>query len=289
VGQPVTLRLTAQGEGNVKAWSLPAVPRVNGLRAFSPTSSDKVAPRKSRLAGARTIETVLVADRAGTFSIPAVAWTVFDPRTGKYQALATAPLQLEVLPAGPSSPNAAASPGQNALAVGLRPIRSGGVLVRHAEPPWSGLAFWALLGAPVALFAVLSGLDRLREHRAADGGARRLRLAGRVARRRLATAERLVEVGDDAPFYVELERALLGYCGDKLMRPAIGLTRDELHRALAAAGAHPPALRAVLVALDSCDAGRFGGAVSRTEALALAGRAMELLEEAHWKGPGGAL
>ena len=84
-----------------------------------------------------------------------------------------------------------------------------------------------------------------------------------------------------------MERALIGYCADKLGRPAAGLTRDELARALAEAGAHPPALRALAAALDACDAGRFGGAVARQELLEIAGRAMAALEEAHWHVQGG--
>lgn len=287
VGQPVTLRLTAQGEGNVKAWSLPAVPAIPGARAFAPSSSDKVAPRASRLAGSRSVESVLVPDRVGTVTVPAIRWPVFDPKGGKYRVLETGPLTLTVLAAGPGAAAAAPAPGQNALGGGLRPIRSAGALSRRGEPPWRGWPFWLLMAAPVALFAALTGVDRLREAHAADGGARRLRLAGRVARRRLATAARLAAGAEAAPFFAEVERSLTGYCADKLGRPAAGLTREELARALADAGAHPPALRALAGALDACDAGRFGGATSRDEVLALAGRAMELLEEAHWRGAGG--
>jgi len=288
-GQPVTLRLTAQGEGNVKGWALPAVPAVAGLRAFAPTSSDKLTPSERRIAGSRSVETVLVADRTGTLMVPAIRWPVFDPRSGKYRLLETAPLALEVLPAAPGSAAAApaAAPGQNALGGGLHPIRSGGPLARRGQAPWQGWPFWLLLGAPVALFALASGVDRLREAHAADGGARRLRLAGRVARRRLATASRLAAAAEAGPFFAEVERSLTGYCADKLGRPAAGMTREALARALGDAGAHPPALRALALALDCCDAGRFGGATSREEVLALAGRAMELLEEAHWRGAGG--
>lgn len=287
VGQPVTLRLTAQGEGNVKAWTLPAAPAVAGLRAFAPTSSDKVAPRGARLSGSRTVETVLVPDREGAFTVPAIRWPTFDPRSGAYRVLESPALTLEVRPAAPAAAPVAAAPGQNALGGGLRPLRSAGTLSRRGAPPWQGWPFWLLLGAPVTLFAVLTGVDRVREAHAADGGARRLRLAGRVARRRLATASRLAGAAEAGPFFAEVERALTGYCADKLGRPAAGLTREALARALGEAGAHPPALRALAQALDACDAGRYGGASARDEALALAGRAMELLEEAHWHGAGG--
>jgi hypothetical protein len=287
VGQPVTVRVAAQGEGNVKAWSLPALPALPGVRAFAPTSSDKVAPKGWRIAGSRAVETVLVPSQAGTVVVPPLAWPVFDPKARAYQVLRTPELRLEVLAASGASATAAA-PGQNALAAGLRPIRTGGPLGRRGEPPWQGPWFWLLLAGAPAAFALLSGVDRLRERHEAGGGARRVARAGRVARRRLAQARRLAAGDEAAPFFAELERALVGYCGDKLGRSAAGLTRDELARLLTSAGAHPPAVRTLASALDACDAGRYGGSAARDEVLALAGRAMELLEEAHWHAPGSA-
>jgi hypothetical protein len=287
-GQPVTLRLTAQGEGNVKSWALPAVPAVAGLRAYAPTTSDRLAARARRLTGSRTVETVLVARAEGTYVVPPVAWPVFDPRKGAYDVLRTPELTLQVAAPAAAAPAAAAPaplPGENALAAGLRPIRPAGPLARRGEPPWQGALLWVLVAAPVALFALLGAVDRLRERRAAGRGARRLRDAGRVARRRLEAATRLAG-GEAGPFFAEVERALTGYCGDKLGRAAGGLTREALAAALAEAGAHATALRALAAALDACDAGRFGGAADRAEVLSLASRAMELLEEAHWAAPG---
>ena len=53
-------------------------------------------------------------------------------------------------------------------------------------------------------------------------------------------------------------------------------------RALADRGAHPPAIRALLAALDGCDAGRFGGAAPGEPLLQAAAEAMALLEESDW-------
>ena len=292
LGQPVTLRLTARGEGNVKAWALPPAPRVVGVKAFAPSSTDKVGGGKARLSGSRTLEVVLVPEQPGTFTVPAVRWPIFDPRSGVYRVLSTEAMTLEVpapAPTAAADPGGPApAPGSHALAEGLRPLRAAGPLSRRGDPPWSGLPFWLLVGAPVALFASLTTWDRLRERHAAGGGARRIRLAGQMARRRLSTAQRLAGGAEAGPFYLELERALQGYCGDKLGRPVTGLTRQELERALAEAGAHPPAVKSLHVALDACDAGRFGGGGTRGQALDLAGRAMAHLEEAHWKHPGSA-
>ncbi len=285
VGQPVTLRLVAEGEGNVKAWSLPVPPAIPGARAFTPTSSDQLKPRGAKFAGSRTVESVLVPEVPGPLVIPPLTWAVFDPKVGAYRELRTPELRLEVTGGAPAASSTSA-PAQNTLFPGLRPIRPAGPLAR-VSAPGTDWPLWALVFGPVAAFLALSGVDRFRESRLADGGARRVRIAGRVARRRLAGASRLLAGADAAPYFAEVERALVGYCADKLGRPASGLTRDELALALTEAGAHVAAQRALAAALDACDAGRFGGAVAREEVLTLAGRAMAVLEEAHWRPPGG--
>jgi hypothetical protein len=115
-----------------------------------------------------------------------------------------------------------------------------------------------------------------------DAPARRLRGAVRAGRRRLAGAERRLRGGDPAAFVAEVERALTGYAADKLGRPVTGLTRDALAQALSGAGAHPPAVRALLSALDGCDAARYGGAAASEPLLDAAADALALLEEGDW-------
>jgi len=278
-GEPATVRITASGEGNVRAWSLPRLPRLAGARAYEPTSSDRVEPRRARVRGARLLETVIVPDGQGEVVVPPVSWSFFDPAARAYRTVRTAELRLAVSPGAP----AGSAPGANPLVAGLRPIRSGGRLSARSPPPWRGPLFLMGLALPVLGFAGLAAADLVRDRARAGTGARRLREAGRAARRRLARADRLSRRGGRSDLLAEVERALLGYASDKLSRPAAGLTRQDLARALAAAGAHPPAVRAIASALDACDAARFGGSGAEpAEILAAAERALRLLEEADW-------
>jgi hypothetical protein len=283
-GQPVTVRVTASGEGNVRALALPRLPAVAGARGFEPTVSESVAPRGSRLAGSRTIETVLVPDRTGELVVPSLEWSWFDPAAGRYQTARTAELRVAVDAGAPGA--AAAAPGTNALAAGLRPIREDGALARRGGPPWRSPLFAALLAVGPLGFAALALADRLRT-RAATGEARRRR-AGQAAARLLKRARRDAAKGDRAAVLAEVERALLGYASDRLGRPAAGLTRDALGAVLGHAGAHPPAVRALASALDACDLARFGGGGAPDAAVIdAAERALGLLEEADWTPPGG--
>lgn len=278
-GEPLAVRLTARGEGNVRTWSLPALPPIAGTRRYDPTSSEALKPSGGRIAGSRTIETLLVAERPGELVIPPLTWPWFDAKSGRYQLARTAELRI---PVGTRDGTAAPASASAAAGLQLRPIRSGEALRRAGEPPWRSPLFALALLLPPAGLAALRASDRLRERARADAPARRVRGAVRVARRRLASAERRLRAGDGPAFVGELERALTGYAADKLGRPVIGLTRDALAATLAGAGAHPPAVRAFLAVLDGCDAARFGGAAPGQPLLDAAAEAMGLLEESDW-------
>jgi hypothetical protein len=279
-GEPVAVRLTASGEGNVRALALPRLPELPGARAFEPTLSEQAAPRGVRFAGARTRETVLVPDRAGELVIPPVEWSWFDPSTARYETARTGELRVKVRPGTPGAAVALGGPaaGSNALLAGLRPIRSDSALARRSGPPWRSPLFVTALVLPPLGLAGLALADRLRA-RAGATSARR-RAAARTARRRLARARRELAGGETGAALAEAARALVAYATDRLGRPAAGLTRDALGAALAGAGAHAPAVRALLDALDRGDGARFGGAGAAEEVLAAAERALALLEEA---------
>jgi hypothetical protein len=280
-GEPVTVRVTISGDGNLRALSPPRLPDVPGARAYPPSSSDRTEERGGRLVGTRTVETVLVPDRAGELIIPSVEWPYFNPRTGKYVVAVAPALRVAVTPAtGVATAPRGAAPGSNVLAGALRPIRAEAALRRAGAPPWRTPAFLALLLLPPLAYAGAVVAERLR---AGGDGGRASRRAGRRAQRRLSSARRRL-ARDPAGAMGEIERALLGYAGGRLARPAAGLTREALAAALARAGAHPPAVRSLLRALELVDVSRYGaGDALGEEVLSAAEAALEALDEADWQ------
>jgi hypothetical protein len=275
-GEPIAVRLTARGEGNVRAWSLPALPPVAGTRRYDPATSEKLEPVAGRIAGSRTVETLLVPERPGELVVPPLELATFDPKAGRYQLVRTAELRI------PVGSGAAIAPSSRAIAAELRPIRAAGGLRRAGPPPWEGVGFGLLLLLPPSAVAALAAGGRLRDRARLDAPARRVRGARRAARRRLADADRRLRAGDGPGFLAELERALLGYVADKLGRSVLGLTRPQLGALLAGAGVPPGAAKALAGTLDALDAARFGGGGADAALLDSAAAAMAALEEADW-------
>ncbi|HET6439746.1 MAG TPA: BatD family protein [Anaeromyxobacter sp.] len=278
VGEPFTLRMAVSGDGNVRTLSPPHLHLIPGARVFEPTTRDAVVERDRRLAGTRTEETVVVPGRAGELVIPPTEWPYFDPRAGQYRSVRTPELTVRVMPAVAGA-DPGATPGSNALAVGLRPIRTDLSLSPRGPPAWERRWFLALLLLPPLGFVVATGAAALRAR-----GSRSGKGAARGSRRRITIARRLSARGNAAAALAEVERALLGYASERLGRSAAGLTREALIGQLSRAGAHAPALRALDQALELVEVSRYGGGdVHGEEVLTAAERALSALEEADWQ------
>jgi oxygen tolerance protein BatD len=276
-GQPVSIRLAASGEGNVRALALPRLPDVPGARRFEETASEDLQRRRGRIGGSRTLETVLVPDAPGELVVPPVAWPYFDPASGRYEVARTEELRIAVA----SGPAPAAEREPRPGAPELRPIRAGGALAPRRPPPWARSPFLAAVALPPLAFAGLALADAWRRRAARTAPSRRAREAGRRALRRLRTA-RALAASDRGAALAEVERALAGYARDRLGPGTDALTRAELSAALVAAGAREVAAAALAAARDACDAARFGGGAAPEDVLGLAERALSLLEGSPW-------
>jgi len=270
-GEPAAVTLSVEGEGNLRALALPPLPDVPGARRFEPTTTDAVAPRGGRLAGARAVETVLVPETAGELVVPPVAWSWFDPRAGRYETARTDELRIAVRAGAAPGP---AEPAADPLAR-LRVPPLADALRRRTPPPYARAPYLALLAAAPLAFAAAALADGVRARRARGAVGARGGDGLRAAGRRLAEL-RAGRLGD-AALARGVERALSAHAEARLGHPVGALTRAALAAALAEAGAPRPGIDALVRTLDACDEALFGGGGDRDALLALAERAVAAL------------
>ncbi|MET0400991.1 MAG: BatD family protein [Cystobacter sp.] len=267
LGQPVTVKVILEGAGNVKNVTPPRLEAPPAFKVYDPTTTDKMLPSKVRVQGRRIQEYLVMPQRTGTFSLPALEFPYFDPKKGRYEVASTQPLEIIVEPgaggatAGPSSPSAspadaAAEPKNVLTAGGLRPLRYQARFEAPAAAVWQRPFFLPAVLAPVGLMLALGlgGLMRGRMSEQDEGSRNRKR--ARAARKQLAEAEKLRE-GNSSAFYGEVEKALLNFLAARLHVPVGGLTRDALDAKLTEAGVEEARRQRVRFVLEACDTGRF--------------------------------
>jgi hypothetical protein len=102
VGDPVTLRLQVSGAGNFDRVHSSMLGGDDRWKTYAPTSSF-TATDDAGYHGRKLFEQPLIAERAGNQTLPGIAFSYFDPDTGQYQTVHTAPLSVAVSPAAAGS------------------------------------------------------------------------------------------------------------------------------------------------------------------------------------------
>ncbi len=284
LGSPVTVRITATGTGNLQNLELPTLPKLEGFKLFEPSRTEEVQVQQRRYGGSKTLEYVLVPERAGSFTVPALEFASFDPAQGAYQQVRTPAIPITVLQgqgaAVATGPGAAPPAAELGADAGLEPLRSTAVVLAAETPLYERPWFLAALLAPALAVAGVAASPWLRRRQAAP---QRRRRRGRSAAGLPAEVAGLAERGDPA-FFAACERLLHERASARIDRPAHGLRREELCAALAAAGVAADAIEACTEALATCEMGRYAPGALGADAIAAtreaASRALEGLEEA---------
>jgi hypothetical protein len=256
--EAVTVRITAAGEGNLRAVPEPDLELPMDFEAYPPEVSESVERSGAGLRGSKTWEYVVIPRAPGARVLPPVSLGYFDTEADAYRTAATEPLNLVVSGEVPEGPTALVRGGVTALREDIRFIHLGSAnLMPRRGRLLSGPGFWAVFLFP--MIGIL-GAWALRAHRdrlAADPAYARRRRAGRIAHTRLAQARRVAGKGTPREFYAEVARALRGFVADKLGIPEAGMQMREAEAELRDREVSEELVTEVVACLDHCDRQRF--------------------------------
>ncbi len=82
VDEPVTLKVTVTGQGNISTASDPAWPEIDGWRIFDADSTLSTQVENGQVSGTHTYERLMVPTTAGQFTVPSIDYTYYDPTFG---------------------------------------------------------------------------------------------------------------------------------------------------------------------------------------------------------------
>ncbi|MCU0458193.1 MAG: BatD family protein [Bacteroidales bacterium] len=225
----VTMTVTLKGTGNLNLAGEPGINFPQGLEKYDP----KVTVRGGGTAsGTKSFEYLLIPRNTGTFVIPPVSYSVFDPEQGKYVTLRAGGFTVSVTgtPGQQESPAPVYIPGEDVRYLGqdIRFIRNGnGRLKTVSSPLIASLHYWLWFALALFLAAAVLLLRREQIRRNADIAGLRRRKAAKNARSRLAKANTMLRSGKNEQVNAEVARALWGYLGDKLRIPRSEITREK--------------------------------------------------------------
>ena len=256
VGAPVDVEVTISGTGNLATLEAPPFRPPGIFERYEPDVVTDIERDGQRITGGKTFTYILVPRSNGDYTLPPVEFAFFDPSSNKYEVRRAELGRVQVT--GTAAPLAAGS-----TADGLPIDDIAGILTTASwasaddrplhESPWP---YVLLLFPPLAL-AGLYVFERRARRLAHDTQFARGRIAHPLAKKHLRKADALLKENEPGLFYEEIERAVMGFIGNRLNVAELGLTRSELDARLAHVGVTDQ-IRATLTGLlAECDQAQF--------------------------------
>ncbi len=232
------IELTISGTGNLKFITAPRITLPESFEVYDTKVVDNCKITATGTTGSLTYTYPFVARSAGTFTIPRIEFSFFNPDTQTYETLATEPFMLVVKDDGSIPASVPTSSSYNyggpmrQLDRDIRFIHTGKLPSKAAAAFVLTPLYWLVIVAMVAGFILVYALLRKRIRERSNTVARRMRHADKIAVQRLRMAERYMTEQNRHAFYEEMLRAMWGYISDKFNIPVASLTKEKIREEL---------------------------------------------------------
>jgi hypothetical protein len=286
-GEPVTLSMTVQGDGNVRNVVLPKVKEIDGFKIYAPEEEVNIQLHDGLVTGTKTSRVLMIPKKSGDFIIPAISWSYFNAQSDSYKTLAGLPHSIRVHPleneetetvrGGSGVEPVRQTSGQNRLNRKLRSILSEANLEIGTDKALL-TRFWFIILVLLAPFFYIAMiiLTNIRRKVAEDFKKGRSKRADSVALRRLSKLRSQANLSSE-DFFKKVGGCLIGFLETRLEAPVTGDTMSEVRRRLVQRGFSSAQAGNVVVEIESSDFARFSHsagneaerrhALSRMEAL----------------------
>ena len=258
VGEPIQVEVTLSGTGNIATMEPPPFNPPGVFEQYDPQVRTSIDRSGGKIRGTKTLTYVLVPRSNGTFQIPQLEMSFYNPDRDQFESISPRPTTIRVT--GTASAPVATRTSSTGLPVddiaGLLPVVSTWKEVNRSplhRQTWVYLA----LGVPLLVLGGFLAQHKYQSKLAGDIGFARNRRAHPVARKHLKKAEELLAANQPRAFYEEIERAVLSFIGNRLNVADTGKTRQELDRMLAVRQVDAEHRQELLALLEECDRTRF--------------------------------
>ncbi|MGA9407607.1 MAG: BatD family protein, partial [Bacteroidota bacterium] len=267
--EPLSLKATIGGSGNIKILEAPNIEISNDFEKYDPKVSENIDRNGPVVNGSKTFEWLLVPRYPGQKKIPPMEFSYFDPSKGKYVALKSGAIDLTVEKGSAEAPQLVSGISKEDVKLLNQDIRFiktnvGSFHKKGSDAiPLSTLAIITVL--PLLAFVGLAAYRQKTLKELSDVASFRSRKAMKIASKRLKDAKVLLGLDNAEAFYAEISRALWAYVSDKLAIDRAELSIDNVMKQLEGKPISQDVVARLKECLEACEFARFAPASSRQE------------------------
>jgi hypothetical protein len=260
--EAATVKVRIAGSGNIRLIESPKIEFPSGFETFDPKVTENINTTTQGASGSKVIEFVAIPRTPGKYEIDKFEFTYFDPNKETYVTLKSKPISINVESDG-SQPV-----GMQAMGFGKEDVKFIGKDIRFikTEVPmfrvgwhsfYGSLWQWLSYAIVLAIFAGLFVLITNQRQYMNNITLVRTRRANKVARKRLESAHRYMNLNESEHFYDELLKCMWGYIADKLSIPIAELSSDSARETLIESGVSVDDSTEFLRIISECEYARF--------------------------------
>ena len=283
--EAITLKIVISGSGNMKMIKNPEIKFPDGFETYDPKVVNNFKTSTSGVSGTKIIEYMFIPRHSGEYEIPEAEFSYFDIVTHTYKTLKTPNYKIKVAKGeGGESPvvsgNYVSKEDVKQLGKDIRYIETDRFnIAPESKPVLGSLLSWLIFIIPLLISIVLFFVLKKQTIENADVVSVKNRRANKLARKRLALAQRLLNDGKKDQFYEEVLKAVWTYLSDKLAIPAASLTKEKVENELANRNVTSELTAEFISILNTCEFARYAPNTGQQEMGNLYAEALEAISK----------
>ena len=253
--------VTVRGEGNLKLFELPKPQFPNAFEVYEPARNDKISTRTSGMRGSVSEVYTLVPQHQGTYPLPPLSFSYFDPNLERYITKTTQDHIVSVIngPAQESALQNNERADTNLVVVDtdrFSYIKLQSDWLARNPAPWFGTwAYWRWVLGLLIFLPLWFVLSAIRNRYLGDTASRDLRKRKRLIAQYLSQAK--AEQQNPTAFYAALERSLHLFLKAQLKQETSGLSKENIRALMTQRTLTQDAIDRLIGLIERCERARY--------------------------------
>ncbi len=282
VNEAITYKITVKGSGNLKLIDVPEISFPVGLDVYDPKVLNNFQAGEGGINGSKTYEYLIIPRLAGSYRLPALTISWFDPESGRYQNTVLEERLLDIARGDEEQSQTIVSglsrEDVKVLGKDIRFIKTSGASFRSLNRTFfNSSSYWLFFSAIIILSVLVFITNIIRNKQRSDLRSLRFRRALSRARRSLKKTRSLLSAGKTASVAELLLKLLWGYLGDKLRLDPSRLESSLVHTLLLEKGINETEINKLLALIESCQFIQYAPGAKDSDLAALAAQTEEMI------------